>query len=428
MPVLSPDAIRLGLGQGKNLRDIGGGYFEYDEAPLATSPSEQTASTNMEAAKASAPADYGADLNQYMEQQITNPGLPPGTEFRYKPIEENENELLQNQTPLGTTNGDTTQGTASQIDPSKVPGVNPNSGQYDPTLVNAAQGEVTKEMTVRGQLESLYSDFEPGKPPPAWASGAIRTANETMASRGLAASTLAGMSIAQAVMEAAFPIASFDAKVFDEQAFLNQRMRQEALLSNQAAENAAKQFGAKNLQEVEMFMATMAKNIEEFNAGQKNAMESLNVQQSNAMKQFYSAMNDKREQFNATMSYEIQKSNAEWRRQLNLANTAGENAETMMNVQNRFNLSQQAMANLWQEARDVFQWAQVAAENDKDRAFKLATYQLQRGDALSDRSHEERNLLASTLGQLGSRLVFDTEFDGSTLASKALSGLGNLFS
>ena len=397
-------------------------YNQSTGLPLSTS----TAAAPAPAANTSAATNgYDSQLTQYMQDQAQNPGLPPGTEFTYSPIQENQNEIIQPGTgQLGADKTGTTQPvtTAQAADPNQVA-----AGNYGATQIDPAQGEVTPEMTMKGQLASLYSDFADGKVP-AWASGAMRKADEAMAARGLAASSIAGMSIAQAIQESAFPIAQFDANIFSQQAFLNQRNKQEALLSNQAADNAAKQFNAKSQQDTDMFMSQLASQVEQFNATQKNAMEQFSAKESNAMKEFYDTMNDKREQFNSLMDMEIAKSNVEWRRRINLANTAGENAETMINTQNRFNMSQQAMANLWQEARDVFQWANASAENDKDRAFRLTQYALSRNDLLNDRSYVEGRQLINGLGNLATNVVFGQTYNGTSLAQKGFDFLSNAFS
>ena len=51
------------------------------------------------------------------------------------------------------------------------------------TLAEAAQGSITAQDTVQGQLSSLMQDFNDGTP--AWAAGAIRAANSAMLARGL---------------------------------------------------------------------------------------------------------------------------------------------------------------------------------------------------------------------------------------------------
>jgi hypothetical protein len=97
----------------------------------------------------------------------------------------------------------------------------------------AAQGVVTQEMTVQGQLNNLMTSFETGNPP-AWAAASLRNATAQMAARGLGASSLAGQAIIQATLEAATPIASADAQAYQQMGLQNLSNRQQvAVLSAQ---------------------------------------------------------------------------------------------------------------------------------------------------------------------------------------------------
>jgi len=78
--------------------------------------------------------------------------------------------------------------------------------------IQAAQTTPTQAAMVQGQLDGLMQQFVGGNTP-AWAAGAIRNANATMAARGLGASSLAGQAIVQAAMESALPIAQADAQI-----------------------------------------------------------------------------------------------------------------------------------------------------------------------------------------------------------------------
>lgn len=97
----------------------------------------------------------------------------------------------------------------------------------------AAQGVVTEDMTVQGQLAKLTSNFEANNPP-SWAAGALRNATAVMAQRGLAASSLAGQALIQATIESALPIASADAQIYREMGIQNLTNKQQmAVLSAQ---------------------------------------------------------------------------------------------------------------------------------------------------------------------------------------------------
>ena len=93
--------------------------------------------------------------------------------------------------------------------------------------IEAATATPTKQATVQGQLEGLMAQFEGGETP-AWAAGSMRTAMQTLAARGLGASSLAGQAVIQAAMEAALPIAQMDAQTqaqFESQNLSNRQQR-----------------------------------------------------------------------------------------------------------------------------------------------------------------------------------------------------------
>ena len=108
------------------------------------------------------------------------------------------------------------------------------------TQAAAAQANPSQQAMVQDQLTGLMNQFVGGATP-AWASGAIRTANAQMAARGLSASSMAGQAIVQAAMESAMPIAQADAATvakFESQNLSNRQ--QSAML---AAEQRAKFLG-----------------------------------------------------------------------------------------------------------------------------------------------------------------------------------------
>ena len=108
------------------------------------------------------------------------------------------------------------------------------------TQAAAATANPSAQALVQNQLDSLMQQFVGGNTP-AWAAGAIRSANTAMAQRGLGASSLAGQAIVQAAMESALPIAQADAQTiarFDAQNLSNRQ--QVAIL---AAEQRAKFLG-----------------------------------------------------------------------------------------------------------------------------------------------------------------------------------------
>jgi hypothetical protein len=106
---------------------------------------------------------------------------------------------------------------------------------------------------------------------------------------------------------------------------------------------------------------------DQFNVQTDVSSQQFNSSQANSMAQMTAQIQSSRDQFNANMATQIEQSNVNWRRQLNTANTAGENAVNQANVQNAFNLSNQGLTFLWQEQRDEAHWDNQASEKEKTR-------------------------------------------------------------
>jgi len=271
-------------------------------------------------------------------------------------------------------------------------------------FVTAQQEQVDTQSTVQGQLASLTAQFDGGEIP-SWAAPSIRLAEQRLAARGMGASTMAGEAILNAAMEAATPIAAADAQTFAafQQANLNNRQQAEvlnsqqtlqldiqnlnneqqtrvfnsqqrvqALFNDQSAINSSKQFNASSEQQNDQFFAGLFNETSKFNAQQQNAIAQFNAGQTNTMAQFNANLENQREQFNTKNSILIDQSNAVWRRQINTQNTALQNAANQMNVMNRFNMSQTALNNRWQQFRDNEFWARTTARDNDQYAKKVA--------------------------------------------------------
>lgn len=327
---------------------------------------------------------------------------------------------------------------ATTYDATKVapntPQMTAAQGTVDPrSVVTAEQEQVDKQnSTVQGQLQQLMDGDQ------RYAQGAVRRANETMAARGLGSSSLAGEAITNAVIESALPIAQADASIYAQfqQANLNARQqaslanaekyatvnlanlnnKQQAnlvntqsklqtLLSDQSADNAAKQFNAANQTQTDQFMANLASNIEQFNATQSNAMAQFNAGQSNTMQSLAAQLNAQREQFNTTMRSQIDQSNVAWRRQLNTINTATQNQANMTNAQNSLNLSNWALNAIWQEQRDLADYAFTSSENDKNRATNFAILASQQAFQAGQADNAANQQMYQAVGGFAANLI-----------------------
>jgi len=331
---------------------------------------------------------------EFLTEQAIFPGLPAGTQQTFTPQQILSNELFPAQTGVITAPGQPQIAGVEAQQAAQQQNIQAQQVAFDQSVVQT--GIVPPEATVRGQLTQLMADIDSDQAP--WADAAIRKVTEVMSARGLGASSITAEAITTAILESALPIAQYDAGAYGEINIQNLRIRQETMLSNTAASNAAKQMNANSVNEVNTFMTGLRDNVVRFNSTQKNAMDQFSAGEVNAANQLYSEMDFNADKFNAENSLLITKSNAEWRRTINTANTAGVNATNMVNASNMFNISQQAMANLWQRSRDVFQWANTSAANERDRALQLTMYAMQRDAYLADRSQAQKDNLWSGIG------------------------------
>jgi hypothetical protein len=378
------------------------------------------------------------------------------------------------------------------------------------TKEEAAQGVVSEDMTVQGQLTKMTANFD-AKNPPGWAAAALRVATATLAQRGLSASSLAGAAIVQAAIESALPIATSDAKAYQAMAeqnlsnrqamavlaaqqratFLGQEFDQEfevkvknaariadvaninftakqqialenarlaqsvdlanlenrqavviakaaqmatlettnltnlqqaavtnaqsflamdlanydreqkttlfkteqlvqSLLSDTAAENAAKQFNAASKTQVDQFMATLASTISQFNVAQRNALAQFSTDQVNSVTKFNTEQENLRDQFNSTQRLVIDQSNAQWRREVSTADTAALNAALYLGAQNLQQMTLAEYNNETQLYRDQIEKAWSSFEKNEDRIRDIMVSQI---SAKASTDAAEANLL-----------------------------------
>ena len=405
------------------------------------------------------------------------------------------------------------------------------------TQAAAASAQPSTQALVQGQLANLMTQFQ-GANPPAWAAGAIRTANAQMAARGLGASSLAGQAIVQAAMEASLPIAQADASIiagfekqnlsnrqqtamlaaeqrarflgqeFDQEfqtrvqnaariadvanmnftaeqqvalensrivntmnlqnlsnqqamvmaeasalaqldtANLNNRQqaavqnaqnflqtdlanlsnrqqteifktqqRVQSLFTDQAAENAARQFNATSQNQVDQFFANLSSQTSQFNASQKNAQAQFNAGQANTVERFNAEINNQRDTFNAQNQLLIAQANAQWRREIATADTAAINRANELNANAILDISKTAYDNLWTYYADTMEWAWKSAESQLDRMNNLAIAELD-AKARKDIAAEQSS---SAAGQAVGGLV------GTVIGGAMQYGWSNLF-
>ena len=158
---------------------------------------------------------------------------------------------------------------------------------------------------------------------------------------------------------------------------------QQALFTDQAAENAQRQFNATSRAQVDQFFANLKTQTSQFNAAQRNAQNQFNAGEKNAQGRFNAELRNQRQQFNAKNRLVIDQNNVQWRREVATANTAAINRANELNAKAILDMNDTAMNNLWQYYSDSMEYAWQSAENERDRGNKLAQIKLQADTSLA---------------------------------------------
>ena len=180
--------------------------------------------------------------------------------------------------------------------------------------------------------------------------------------------------------------------------------RTQSMFTDQAADNAAKQFNATSKNQSDQFFANLKTQTSQFNATQANAMKQFNAGEINAVSKFNTEIANQRDQFNAQNSLVVAQSNAVWRREIATAATAAVNRANEINAASVLDMSNQAYANLWQEHSDLMEWAWTSSDNERDRQNAITLSHLAAGQTRSQAQMEadlrSSNAMGDFVGQL----------------------------
>jgi hypothetical protein len=349
---------------------------------------------------------------------------------------------------LGPMAGATLTPTGPYVDMTGVQ-AGPSAG----AIATAATDQLDPRATTQYQLGQIMSSLQSGAPMPAWAAPAVRKIGSIMQARGLGSSSMASAAMTQALMESGVQIAQQDANkyatiqlanlnnkqqtalanaatfaamdkanlnarmqaaVTNAQAFLSVDLKNldneqkastltytslvQGMFKDAAEDNARKQFNAKNQLQVEEFFAELGAQVDTANANRVAAMRQFNTSETNAMSQFNANMRDSRDKFNAQMKFAVDQSNVVWRREINTTNTALQNETNRINVQNAYNMSQNALNNLWQSYRDNASWNFQKSENALQREHDIGTLAMQFANSEKLYDQQQKDDLASGIG------------------------------
>ena len=158
---------------------------------------------------------------------------------------------------------------------------------------------------------------------------------------------------------------------------------QQALLSDQASQNAALNFNASSENQVNQFNESMKAQVSQFNATQTNAIAQFNAGEMNAVEKFNTQLESDRLKFNAQNSLIVEQANTQWRQNIVTIDTAAENSANAAAAAAANQMTQAAVGEVWQQERDLLDFAFTASESEKDRNNNIIVQKMS-SDSTSD--------------------------------------------
>ena len=171
----------------------------------------------------------------------------------------------------------------------------------------------------------------------------------------------------------------------------------QSLFTDQAADNAAKQFNAASDTQTKQFMANLQQQVQQFNATQLNTTDQFNSGVTNAAQQFNAQVENQRQEFNAKNALVIAQANAQWRQNVATYNSQAQNQANMQQAQAANAFTQGTIDQIWQRERDLMDYAYKGAEASKTRALDIL---------LADKKYEEYQKVRDTQEESDKWAVF----------------------
>ena len=178
---------------------------------------------------------------------------------------------------------------------------------------------------------------------------------------------------------------------------------QQAILSDQAAENAAKQFNAASENQTNQFYDNLSTQVAMQNQEQTNAMNKFNAGEANVISQFNSAQQNARDQFNANNALVVAQANTQWEQAITTMDNAAQNQANRDAAQQANNLTETTYNNMLQQERDALDYAWRTADNALTRENSYAIAEMQ-GQAAVDTAKGEGT---GKLLEIGTKFLLD---------------------
>jgi len=146
----------------------------------------------------------------------------------------------------------------------------------------------------------------------------------------------------------------------------------QSIFTDRAAQNAALQFNASSENQTRQFMMNQDAQVDMFLNTQENSMNQFNAGEENAILKFNQELLNQRDMFNAQNQLVVAQANTQWRQDIATINNAAINDANMREAMAANNLTAQGIAELWQQERDLMNYAWQTANNELDRLNQLS--------------------------------------------------------
>jgi hypothetical protein len=177
-----------------------------------------------------------------------------------------------------------------------------------------------------------------------------------------------------------------------------------AILSDQAAVNASKQFNATSQSQTDQFFASLQSQVAQFNVAQQNAMAQFNAGEENAISQFNTLQRNQRDQFNAQNHLVIAQANAQWSQSITTTENAMANQANREKTLADNNMTMTTYNNMLQKERDLMTWAWTSAESAMDREASIMVAKIDaEGEAGAGDSGSSTT--SKLIGKIGEKII-----------------------
>ena len=146
----------------------------------------------------------------------------------------------------------------------------------------------------------------------------------------------------------------------------------QSIFTDQAVQNSALQFNASSENQTRQFMMNQDAQVDMFLNTQENSMNQFNAGEENAILKFNQELQNQRDMFNAQNQLVVAQANTQWRQDIATINNAAINDANMREAMAANNLTAQGIAELWQQERDLMNYAWQTANNELDRLNQLS--------------------------------------------------------